>query len=195
MPSNLKMIGDIYGRLTVVSYAGKRGARRAWLCHCVCGNEHVATTSDLRYGSVQSCGCLLKGETAANVRHGHSGRNTPSPTYNSWRGMVERCSNPKQRHFKHYGGRGISVCKRWQVFENFLADMGERPVGRTIDRIDVDGNYEPGNCRWATNREQALNKQKRKSSIDADLTAETVTYRMRDGSEWVDGDGRTGRAA
>ena len=96
-------------------------------------------------------------------RHGHTGKIAGkvwvSPTYSSWVSMRGRCKYPGVRSFEHYGGRGIEVCERWQVFENFLADLGVRPKGKTLDRIDSDGNYEPGNVRWATLQEQAGNKR------------------------------------
>jgi hypothetical protein len=97
------------------------------------------------------------------TKHGHhrrqNGRHHPSPTYISWFGMLTRCRNSKQRCYANYGGRGISVCERWLTFETFLADMGERPLGLTLDRINNDGNYEPGNCRWATAKEQRANQR------------------------------------
>lgn len=154
------LIGESYGRLTVLSYAGKKGTRKTWLCICECGKTTVGSTSDLRYGSVQSCGCLLSGPTARNSIHSNNDRQSgPSPTYNSWRAMIDRCTNEKQPHYHNYGGRGITICERWMVFERFLADMGERPKGRTLDRINNDGNYEPGNCRWATGSEQRMNRR------------------------------------
>ena len=94
------------------------------------------------------------------LRHGHARKGLRSPTYRSWWGMIQRCRNPRRPQYLRYGGRGIMVCERWRVFEHFLADMGERPLGTSIDRIDVHGHYEPGNCQWATPTEQARNRRR-----------------------------------
>lgn len=92
-------------------------------------------------------------------KHGHAMRGALTPTYRTWLGMRQRCTNPAFSNYRIYGGRGIKICERWSDFSNFVADMGERPAGKSLDRIDSNGNYEPGNCRWATRAEQSLNKR------------------------------------
>lgn len=153
--------GDRYGRLVVIEYAGSRKGQREWRCRCDCGTEGVWPTIVLRTGTTRSCGCLRQEMLLARItKHGLS----KTPAYSSWKGMVHRCTNPKHSSYGEYGGRGIIVCDRWNphaggLFENFLADMGERPSGKTLDRIDNDGDYEPGNCRWVTPARQAANRR------------------------------------
>ena len=146
--------GQQFGRLTVLGLAQRHDGKNAyWLCRCSCGNPLIKEVQGgtLRNGRTLSCGCLQR-ETAR--KHGMEG----TRIYGVWADMKQRCQNPKHAAFADYGGRGISVCERWQSFENFFADMSEAPEGLTLDRIDNDGNYEPGNCRWADWSTQNLNK-------------------------------------
>jgi hypothetical protein len=156
------MVGRMYGRLTVVRREGNdsSGGTR-WLCVCSCGKNTIVSYGNLEVGGTRSCGCLFR-EVAGQQSyiHGHSQRKNRSPTYSSWVSMMARCNIPSATGYERYGARGISVCQRWHKFENFLADMGERPDGLSIDRIDGSGNYEPVNCRWATWTEQRINQNR-----------------------------------
>lgn len=155
--------GQKFGRLTVLFHAETSRTPNGtsviiWLCRCSCGNLAKVRGSNLRTGTTKSCGCYrAEVERVSAITHGR----TCTATYRSWRGMKERCLNPNNSHYKNYGGRGIKVCERWMEFLSFLEDMGERPSHKTLDRINNDGNYEPANCRWATDREQRANKRPR----------------------------------
>jgi hypothetical protein len=178
MPSRAEMPGKTFGRLTVLSLAYVAHPWNAmWLCRCECGNTKVIANSSLVRGATRSCGCLLREVSYARCyRHGR----TRTPEHKAWQAMLRRCK-PGSATASLWGDRGITVCDRWRSFKNFLADMGPKPPGTSLDRIDNGGNYEPSNCRWATKLQQANNTRTNRRCT---YEGETLTL-----AEWAE---RTG---
>lgn len=158
MAGSADLTGQRFNKLTALRRHSQRQASRTWVweCRCDCGQLSYADVGQLRAGSLKSCGCHRR----ENARRQHTTHGmTKTRTYITWKSMIARCENASSPDFKHYGGRGITVCARWKTFENFLVDMGERPTDMTLDRRDTDGNYEATNCKWSTAKEQANNRR------------------------------------
>ncbi len=172
-----------FGRLVVFEQAGRTNSQVAWRCVCDCGKQTVVRGSELRSGTTKSCGCLGREISRQKAtKHGHT-LNGASREYHSWQSMHRRCCNPEHKHWKHYGGRGIKIYPPWRSsdpngFSNFLSDMGKRPTGTCLDRIDNNDHYSPSNCRWATPLQQHRN---RNNNVHVIALGETKTL-----SEWAE---------
>jgi len=184
--------GNVFGRLTVLEPLPKvHGQDQKWKCRCACGNESIVRGPSLRNGKTTSCGCFhlerLRDQATSHGLSRHA-------LYSVWNNMMARCYSPKYVKFQNYGGRGITVCERWHSIANFVEDMGERPPGTTLDRIDNDGNYRPDNCRWADRVTQNNNRRGNLKIVVGDKLMSTreivtqygipyyvLTDRLRDG--------------
>ena len=181
--------GDRFGRWTALEAtkvraypSGQKVLHQS--CRCDCGTTQFVHKYDLINGKSQHCGCLLpQRRHEGAVRHGHSIGNG-TRVYRIWCNMLTRCTNPNVPHYERYGGRGITVCERWNSFDHFLEDMGEPPDGLTIDRLNNDGNYEPGNCAWATALSQARNKHNTIKLTFDGLTLTLVEWAKRLGIKY-----------
>jgi hypothetical protein len=169
---------DVFGRLKVLHNVGGSN----WLCQCLCGQYAVVKSFHLRNGNNKSCGCLKRSVLGDSKRtHGKANSRLTgyaNKAYGVWQAMRDRCSNANRKDYHRYGGRGIKVCKRWEKFEMFYADMGDPQPGQTLDRINNDSDYKPSNCRWATRKEQSHNSTRIRY-----ITIGTKTRMLR---EWLE---------
>lgn len=160
MSARIDITGQRFGRLIALNNASRSAQGMIWLCLCDCGNKTSVHAKYLKAGNTKSCGCWdREAVRRRNYKHGYRTREKSHPLYNTWQNIHRRCSNKRAPDYKNYGGRGITVCEQWQDFERFLSDMGERPAGCSIDRIDNDQGYFPSNCRWATHSQQMKNRR------------------------------------
>lgn len=169
-PKNIQ--GLKYGKLLVISLSHV-DKQAYWKCKCDCGNECIIQGNRLRSGKTQSCGCIIKTQKGLSN----------SPAYRSWHGMIQRCYDTTVSHYKRYGAKGIHVCDRWKnSFHLFLLDMGERPLGKTLDRIDSNQGYFPENCRWASTKEQARNNRHNIIAFGEEMSL--IDWSIRTGINW-----------
>ena len=203
------LIGQVFDRLTVIELSEQKNNKRSrkWLCKCTCGNNTIVGTTELNNKKVRSCGCLrseLHKELAIkrNYIHGECTRDNTTKEWFIWSSIIQRCTNPNNKHYDSYGGRGIIICDRWKdSYTNFLEDMGRVPFKEaSIDRIDVNGNYNKENCRWTDAKTQANNKRNNKIvtinsktqtlalwSDELNINYQTLYYRLKHNLDLITG--------
>jgi hypothetical protein len=164
MGFRIDLTGQRFGEWEVIGFSHSTTSQSYWNCRCSCGAEKKVRGGALRRGKSTCCKSCSNSRNWENREDFHG--MTHHPLHSTWDEMRRRCNYPNHLAYKHYGGRGISVCERWDWFPNFVEDMGERPEGMTLDRIDNDGNYEPDNCHWATDPEQSRNRRNTKIRLD-----------------------------
>jgi hypothetical protein len=172
-----KLNGQRFGRLIVGEMTRSASGRIVWSCKCNCGQISLVRGSHLKSGHVKSCGCHAADKARERATHGKSG----TSTHIIWKTMRARCDNPNSSGYAGYGARGIVVCKEWDSFEIFLADMGERPPGMSLERIDNSKGYAPNNCKWATSAEQCRNRRS-----NHQITYEGKTMCRKDWADQLD---------
>jgi hypothetical protein len=183
-PNSADLAERRFSRLSVLHKVGRKGGHPVWLCLCDCGKVSVCSSTALVSGQTTSCGCFQR-QRCSEANGTHRGRGTCE--YAIYKSMLNRCSNPNAEGYGYYGGRGIRVCDRWRSgFATFLEDMGKKPTPRhSIDRINVDGNYEPGNCRWATPKEQGANRRNTKMVTAFGRTQNIQSWADEYGMHWA----------
>lgn len=184
VPRFSDLTGQKFGALEVLGRTvNSPGGHTNWLCRCDCGTEKSVGARHLVTNKTISCGCLrFAGVVKANTKHGYHG----TSIYEIWGSMIKRCTNPNAHAYADYGGRGITVCERWRKFENFLADMGDRPPGLSLDRIDFNGGYSKENCRWATMKEQQRNRRSNRLLTADGFVAPMATWAEELGVRYYD---------